>query len=276
MPTPNYGIPFVTATLKRSARVEEGRVEMEFNTINGRQFVLRKEDDGSFFAFEMIPNGRLAHELPDGSYRYEDWPGHAAAKDNPNGYVAAVEADGIDADAIILCGAGYGVYTRYLSSINEAAAEFARCVREDRRYDDQDRAKMADPEYNASIKASEEQMSRDYRAFNDALHQASVENEPEMFKGLHGMMGPLSKGAKERILSFFNSPSTETWDDCARLMVKGGKTMWQLWGDVDPASPRSLPGDVWPCIPDVDMMKDALRALGTATPEEWKATSRRF
>lgn len=275
MKAPTYGKEFIMASLKRSAKIVDGQIEMEFHAINGRQFVLREEDDGRYFAFEMVPLGRLAHEQPDGSYHYEDWAGHAAAKNDPNGYVAAAEAAGVESGALILGGAGYGVYTLYLSSIDEAADAFARCLRENKRYDDQDRAKMADPKYADKLRADEEQASRDYRAFNLALHEASTEAENGLFKGLYAMMGPLSDGAKKRILSFLNSPSHETWDDCARLMVKGGKTMWQLWGDVDPASPRSLENDVWPRIPDADMMRDALRGLGNSTTEDWKTTSRR-
>lgn len=275
MNAPRYGTEFIAAALKRSAKKEDGRIEMAFNTINGRAFVLREEDDGRYFAYEYVPFGRLAYERPDGSYDYVNWKGHAAAELDPNGYMAAAEADGIPREAIISGGAGYGVYTRYLSSIAEAAKEFARCILENERYDDIDRAKMADPEYNERIRQSEEQASRDYRAHEQAAHEHATESEFGLFKGLHGMMGPLSEGAKQRLLSFFNSPSHETWDDCARLMVKGGKTMWQLWGDVDPSSPRSLENDVWPKIPDADMMRSALRTLGDAAPD-FESRPKRF
>lgn len=277
MNAPTYGRDFIVAALKRSAKYEEGQREMEFHAINGRQFLLREEDDGSYFACEMIPFGRLAQELPDGRFHYEDWSGHSAAKDDPNGYVAAVTASGIDSGALVLGGAGYGVYTRYLSSIEQAADEFARCMRENVRYDDQDRAKMNDPEYNEQLRADEDRCRKEYREFNQTLHEAATEGEYGIFKGLHGMMGPLSDGAKKRILSFLNAPSQETWDDCARIMVKGGKTMWQLWGDVDASSPRSLGEDAaWPRIPDVDMMRDALRGLGNANSEDWQPASRKF
>ena len=70
-----------------------------------------------------------------------------------------------------------------------------------------------------------------------------------------------------------NSPSNETWDDCARLMVKGGRTMWQLWTDDDPAAPRSLAeDDAWPRIPDVERMRQILRQAGGADPSA-KTTS---
>lgn len=277
MNAPTYGRDYIAASLRKSAKMVEDQIEMEFHAINGRQFVVREEDDGRYFAFEMVPIGRLAHEIPGGDYHYENWTGHAVAKDDPNGYVAAAEAAGIDAGALILGGAGYGVYTRYLSSIEEAADEFARCLRENVRYDDQDRAKMNDPAYNAKLREDEERCRRENRAFNLALHEASTESEHGLFKGLHSMMGPLSDDSKKRLLSFLNAPSEETWDDCARMMVKGGKTMWQLWGEVDPSAPRMLDKDGnWPTIPDADMMREALRALGDATSEDWKATSPRF
>lgn len=275
MNAPAYSKEFVAAALRRSAKIENGQWEMEFTAINGRMFLLREEDDGRYFACEMIPFGRLYYERPDGNHLYVDWSGHEAAKSDPNGYVAAAEADGIPREAIISGGAGYGVYTRYLSSLDEVAQEFVRCILENERYDDIDRAKMADPEFNEKIRQSEKQACRDYRVHEQTAHEHSTEAEFGLFKGLHGMMGPLSDGAKQRLLSFFNSPSHETWDDCARLMVKGGKTMWQLWGDVDPTAPRSLENDIWPKIPDADMMRSALRALGDAAPE-FEGRSRRF
>jgi hypothetical protein len=274
MSAPNYGTEFIEAKLRRSAKIIDGQSEMEFTSVNGRTFVLREEDDGTYFAFEYIPTGRLAHEREDGNYDYSDWVGHEAAKGDPNGYMAAAEAAGISRNEIVSGGAGYGVYTRYLPSITEAAEEFARCIRENERYDDLDRAKMADPEFHEELKRSEEETSKAYWASQTAAHEYSMESEVALFKGLYGMMGPLSDGAKQRLLSFFNAPSQETWDDCARLMIKGGKTMWQLWCDVDQNAPRSLDGD-WPAIPDVEMMRNALRALGDTAPDP-SVPSRRF
>lgn len=268
MNAPAYSKEFIAAALRRSARIHNGREEMEFTAINGRSFEVRKEDEGRYFALEYVPYGRIAHERKDGKTDYYDWDGHEAHKDDPNGYVAAAEADGISRQDIVFGGAGYGVYTRYLSSVAEAAEEFARCLRENVHYDDIDRTLVDDPEFNAQLKVDEDKMRRDYRADQKAAHEASQESENGLFKGLYAMMGPLSDGAKQRILSFFNSPSNETWDNCARVMIKGGgTTMWSLWCDTDPKAPRSLDIDGrWPKIPDPEMMRVALRALGDASP----------
>ncbi len=268
MTAPAYSKEFIAAALRRSAKIEDGREEMEFTAINGRMFEIRKMDENRYFAYEYVPYGRIARERKDGQCDYFDWEGHEDHKDDPNGYVAAAEADGVAREELVFGGAGYGVYTRYLSSVAEAAEEFARCLRENVHYDDIDRALVDDPEFNAQIKADEDQVRRDYRAEQKAAHEAAQESEYGLFKGLYAMMGPLSDGAKQRILSFFNSPSNETWDNCARVMIKGGgTTMWSLWCETDPKAVRSL--DVngeWPKIPDADMMRVALRALGDASP----------
>lgn len=277
MTAPAYGNDFIIAKLKRSAKQEDDYIEMEFRSINGRQFVLRDEGDGRFFAFEYQPLGRLAYELADGNYHYTDWDGHEAAKDDPNGYVAAAQQAGIDPMALILGGAGYGVYTRYLSSIEEAAEEFAACLRENRRYDDQDRAKMADPDFKLRLEAEHARGRAEFQEYNQQLHEAAVANEFGLFKGLYGMMGPLADDSKKRILSFLNTPCEETWDDVYSLMIKGGKTMWQLWCEVDTwaVTSKGMDGH-WPDIPDADMMKDALIALGESSPEEWKMRAGRM
>jgi hypothetical protein len=277
----SYSKEFIAAALRRSMKIERGREEMQFTAINGRMFEARKELDGRYFAFEYIPFGRIARERADGRIDYYDWQGHEAVKDDPNGYVAAAEADGVSREELIFGGAGYGVYTRYLSSLDEAAEEFAYCLSENVYYDDIDRDLKDDPEFNAQLRAGEEQMKRDYRADQIAAHEASQESEYGLFKGLYSMMGPLSDGAKERILSFFNSPSNETWDYCANLLVKGGgTTMWKLWCDTDPEAPRCLDEEGnWPRIPDAGMMRAALRKLGDASPfedDEAPAPRRRF
>lgn len=261
---------FIKAALRRSAKQSDDRIEMTYRSNEGRDFVLREEDNGTFFAFEFIPNGRLFDEQVDVPTAYWEWDGHAAAEADPNGYMAAATADGVLREEMIRVGSGYCVYTRYLASIDEAADEFAKAIADNVRYDDLDRAKMADPEFQKHLAASEAQASVVYREHQAQMHARAVEREHGIFKGLHGMMGPLSDGAKQRILSFLNSPSNETWDDCARLMIKGGDTMWQSWCNIDPKAPRSLDGDSsadsWPRIPDVDMIRQMLRDLGSADP----------
>lgn len=257
---------FIRAALRRSCKLVDGQNEMSYRSISGRDFVLREQDDGSFFAFEYVPNGRLCDERADGQIIYSDWVGHEAAAKDPNGYMVAAAAAGVDREQMILMGSGYGVYTRYLSSLDDGADEFAAAIVENKRYDDIDHVKMHDPEYQKQIAKGEAQACLDYRAAQARLHNRAVEKEHGIFKGLHGMMGPLSDGAKQRILSFLNAPSNETWDDCARLMIKGGDTMWQSWCNIDPKAPRSLDGDIWPRIPEVDMIRQLLRDLGAADP----------
>lgn len=263
-----YSKEFIATALRRSAETINGQIEMEFAAINGRTFVLREEEADKFFAFEFIPNGRLAIPDDNGRVIYSDWKGHRFVENNPNGYLAAAKEDGIESDDIIRIGSGYNVYTRYLPSIDVAAEEFARSLRDNEYYDSFDRVLMEDPEFQAKLRASEEESRKAYRAEQNAAHAASMEDEVGLFKGLHGMMGPLADGAKQRILSFFNAPSHETWDNCARLMIKGASTtMWTLWTATDPDAVLALdPKGNWPRIPDADKLKQALRDLGEAKP----------
>src|SRR5262245_44393306 len=118
-----YSKEFIAAALRRSAKIVDGQSEMEFCAVNGRNFVVREEDSDKFFAFEFIPNGRLATPQDSGHITYSDWQGHQFVENNPNGYLAAAKADGIDPDDIIRFGSGYNVHTRYLPSIDAAAEE---------------------------------------------------------------------------------------------------------------------------------------------------------
>jgi hypothetical protein len=265
-----YSAEFIAAALRKSATIEEeGCLEMEFTAANGRNFLVRERDDGRYFACEMIPNGRFAEAIEGKEeFRYFDWDGHRWAKDNPNGYVDAVIEAGYSRDHIIRCGAGYSIYSRYIETIEQVAEEIAGSLRSNRYFDDLDRELMADPEFKAKLEADEEESRRQYWEDQRKAHEAAVEDEHGIFKGLHAMVGPLSDGAKQRILSFLNSPSKETWDDCARLMIKGHVTMWSLWCETDRNAVRSLDaGGEWPRIPDVEQMRAALRELGDATPE---------
>lgn len=96
-----------------------------------------------------------------------------------------------------------------------------------------------------------------------APHKKSMsEDIPALFPGLRNMFGPLEKEQTERLLSYYNAPSTQTWDSIARIIICTGKTSitpWSIWTDIDPDAPTSLnPDETWPRIPSLQTFLDIL------------------
>lgn len=98
-------------------------------------------------------------------------------------------------------------------------------------------------------------------------HQLAMgEDIPALFRGLRNMSGPINKNCRNRLLSFFNSPTMENWDDVARLIISSDMdiTPWSIWTSLDPSAPRSLNKDGrWPKIPDKEMFIRILEAAAS-------------
>jgi len=127
-------------------------------------------------------------------------------------------------------------------------------------YDSVDRAKLADPDFQAEQRRIREEQSAAYRAEQRAMHEQAVADEHGLFKGLHSMMGPLSEDSKKGLLSYLNDPSEENWNAIYSMMIKGHKTVWQAWLAVDRSAPTSKAGDSWASIPSAETLRTALRA----------------
>lgn len=268
MSTP--GKEFLTAALKRSRRTDEtGRAEMGWRSPEGRVFAVA-ELRGGLHLFEFVPNGRMILQGQDGENVYLDWEGHDAAFGDPNGYMTAAREAGHDPENFVMTGSGQGDYTLYYASLDEVASAILAAVLENRRHDDVDRAKLADREYRRALRRRDE---RDRIAFGlqrSAEHRQAVSEAHGYFKGLHSMLGPLPKETRDDIISFMNSPSTETWSRVADYLIKGaGTTMWAAWAAVDSSAPRAISDDEgWTTFPDPEVMKRAMIAVGSADPAD--------
>lgn len=99
------------------------------------------------------------------------------------------------------------------------------------------------------------------------IYQKSMGSDiPYFFRGLRNENGPIREDGRNCLLSFFNSPSIENWDNVAELIISYDITCdhiaWEIWISLDPSAPRSLNEDGdWPKIPDKEMF---IRILETA------------
>jgi len=252
------------ALLRAREPSEEGSSDdfcMGYRAPNGRQFEVREYDDGHFFMSEMRPMARLARfDAERDTYLYFDEPRLKGIMEDPNAFVARARELGIDEQEIVCSGSGLGVGSIYYDSLDEVAAAVANALDANLWYDSVDRAKLADPAFKAEQRRIQEEQSAAYRAEKQAMHEQAVRDEHGLFKGLHTMMGALSDDTKKDILSYLNDPTEDRWGGIYSRLIKGHKTLWQAWLDVDGSAPRSKPSDgKWPRIPDPDTIRAALR-----------------
>lgn len=265
---------FVANAIRRSRRpAAEGDSECAryaYMAPNGRRFEIREyeDSDAPFFVSELRPNGRVYEgNLDDArSARYWLEPQVEELLDDPNGFEAAIQDLGFDREdrGVIYNAGGLGVATIYYGTFEDVANAIVRAISANQWLDSVDRELLNSPEFQAKLREDEKQMRDLYRAEMKAHHEAALEAGSGLFKGLHNMMGePLPKEIRDRILSFLNSPTQETWEQCYSICVKGGTTLWQAWAKVDSSAPRSRPHEgEWPSIPDAEIIKKALRQLG--------------
>jgi len=263
------------ALLRAREPSEEGASDdfcMEYRAPNGRQFEVREYDDGHYFMSEMRPMARLARfDEERDTYLYLDEPRLRGIMDDPNAFIASARDMGINAQEIVYSGSGLGLGSIYYDSLDEVAAAVANALDANLWYDSVDRAKLADPDFQAEQRRVQEEQSAAYRAEQQAMHEQAVADEHGLFKGLHSMMGPLSEDAKKDILSYLNDPSEENWNAIYSTMIKGHKTVWQAWLAVDRSAPTSKAGDRWASIPSANTLRTALRA---ASGVDLEATAR--
>jgi hypothetical protein len=267
MPAPSQ--EFIIAALKRSERRDDGPTQMGWRSADGRAFGVTKRDQG-LHLFEFEPNGRMVLEGADGENVYVEWDGHAQAFGDPNGYMAAASAAGLDPENFVMTGAGYNDYTLYYRTLDEVASAIRSAVDENRRHDDVDRVKLADREFRRLLRRRYERQRIEFGLRRTEDHRQAVSEAHGLFKGLHSMLGPLPKETRDDIMSFMNAPSVETWSQVANYVIKGiGMTMWGAWSRVDSSAPRSIGLDEgWTTFPDPEVMRRAMIEVGSTTPVE--------
>lgn len=234
---------------------------MEYRAPNGRIFEVREYDSGQFFMSEMCPVPRLArYDEERDTYHYLYEPRLKGIMDDPNAFAASARGMGIDLNDVVRTGSGIGVASIFYDSLEDVAAAVATALDANLWYDSVDHAKLADPEFQERMRRINEEQSAAYRAERQAMHEAAVEHEHGLFKGLHSMIGPLSDGTKKAILSYLNDPTEDQWDAIYSKIINGHGTVWQAWIEVDRNAPKSKPSDRgWPSIPDPDTLRAALR-----------------
>lgn len=259
----------LVAAIRRTRRPSEQGDSHDFalsyRAPNGRNFEIREYDDGRFFMSEFRPNGR--GRRPDGGYA--EIPALKRALDDPNGFLAAARAAGLDEDGVVRGGQGLGVATRYFPDLAAVAGAIREALDANRWYDSVDRALLRDPAFLAALADDEARGREAWEERKQADHARAVAEGEGIFKGLHNMHGPLPKERRDLILAYLNEPTASGWEAIAHTCVKGMKTLWQAWLAVDPSAPRSKAMDgAWPRIPDPETLRAAMRdAAGLAREE---------
>lgn len=258
----------IATALRRSRRPSERGdshdFSYEYRAPNGRRFEAREFDGGEFFLSEYRPTGRVGS---GGVFRESETV--AAALADPNGFLAAMRAAGVDEEGLVRSGSGLGVGSIYHPGVAEVAEAIAAAVRDNAWYDSVDRAKLADPAFQAGLRREEAAAGRRWRQEQRRAHQRAVAEGDGLFKGLHNMFGPLPKERRDAILSYLNAPSEAGWDEISRTCVKGLTTLWQAWTEIDPAAPRSKGMDgAWPSLPDPETLRAAIRAVAGLSEHE--------
>ena len=237
----------------------------EYRAPNGRWFNVRWMHDGRYFLEEYRPNGRgdlSSQPFADQGRHVREIPELKALLQDgrPSEVWAKILVEGWE-NNIIFDGAGLGIYTRYFDSLDACAAAVNEALASDTWYRSIDEDLKQDADYQARLKAQEDQARKERATF-----KASMTGQGHgLFKGAHTIFSPLPEDTQKRILSYLNEPTPEKWDAIAHHCIAGFSTLWQAWIKVDPAAPRSLPStdapNRWPSIPDPDVLRKGIRAL---------------
>lgn len=256
-----------------SDRGSSDSYSMVYTSKQGRMFDIREYYDGTFFLSELKPNGkciRYRDEETNGrtSDNMEVWDDNRLLKllDSPNDFAHKAEEIGINLEELVCLGSGLGVASIYYDSIEDVSESICRAINENKWYESVDHEKLNDPSFQEELKKTEAELREDYRNQLKNQHDTATQVEHGIFKGLHSMRGALSDDAKKRLLSFYNNPTEDNWDNVYSLCIKGGKTVWQAWLSVDPDAPRSKGGDNWDTIPDKEIFVAALRKAAGYDP----------
>lgn len=244
------------------AIAEDERVHVYIDAATGREFDIREHsvhDDKvrlqrRYFVCELVPNGRLAEERPDGSRRYwsDERITELEREHGPNALVPRLRELGIPVERMVLIGAGASVDARYHASLEECAAAIARALADNKRY--KPRRELTEQERTWQARLEARQSHAHWEA--ELAGAEAAEAEHGLFKGCRSMLGPLSPEAKTAILDYLNAPSLEKWLQVRGLVVTGFDTLWRAWIAFDASAPRSDDGR----YPEPEVLRQALRA----------------
>lgn len=91
--------------------------------------------------------------------------------------------------------------------------------------------------------------------FKQMIERYEMENEKSTDSLFSGMSNAISfkhsKEIRDRFLSFYNAPSSKTWQEIRHYMIDANTTSWLLWINYDHMAPRSIS-----CKKEDDMFPD--------------------
>lgn len=210
----------------------------------GRMYaVTRSETDlgHRYFLEEFAPNGRVG-ELNEAGLCVKAWDEpiiqETEKRVGPNQLMSELAAIGFTHfDQLLFNGGGYGVGTKFYTSMEDCAAEIEASLLVNERYVyfrplEQDEADASEAKL---LKGKAQYWQNELaEAQSAALHGEGI------FKGCWTMTGNIiSDEAKRSILEYLNSPSQDAWLDIRNLTIAGPVSCWQAWVLVDRDAPRS-------------------------------------
>lgn len=244
---------------------------------NGRSFEIMPDDEhpGMVYITEMPPYDRYGIILTTEAGRkdeYGDLPDEikGAWKADPNGYEQIIRTRLSDAAYSLRASHPFRQYlstrSRPMTPV-EAVEAISDAIDTNRVYQPTITPLKLNREELQAVAAQRNASSKEHAEQTVSEYQSSMsEDIPALFRGLRNPLGPLPKDCRDRLLSFYNSPSLENWDNVARLIISSGRynTPWGIWISIDPAAPRSLNmnGD-WPRTPDRDTFIKILEVAST-------------
>lgn len=212
----------------------------------GRSFGVRRSEHPEptpqkpyrYFLEEFVPNGRMGRFDASG-HCLDAWEepriAQLKAQVGPNGLIQALQAEGLDLEALIHTGGGYCLGCIFHDSLRECATAVVQALQDNEYY----AYWTPQPSDAAKLQREREQSLQFWRGEQAFLLRAT-QREAGLFRGSYAMSGkPLRPEHKRAILSFLNQPSQEAWLDIRGLSFCGPVTLWQAWGAFDPQAPRS-------------------------------------
>lgn len=114
-----------------------------------------------------------------------------------------------------------------------------------------------EPHEAAQLHREREETHAFWKERLEAIHAAQDPSIPDLFKGaINGLGKPIEAGVQDKILDYLNAPSLAAWIDLRSFCVGADVTLWEAWGTIDPAAPRTGTGGPYP---SPEVLREAIR-----------------
>lgn len=246
---------------------EDGQYRlMHYRAPNGRRFNVCHDAIG-YSVCECVPNGLRRHRSPeDGAAAYwiDNGIREILDEDDPNAFHEGVQSLKIrDADVVRT----YERVTRELmrryprrESLDDVVGAITQCIDENR-WLREDRTHEAGPRIPSLHKDLPDPERRLYE-YIQRLETQTRAAEPDPYRGLFNLTGPLPDKQKDAIRAYLKEPTLQNWRAICDRTVKATIPLWQAIGLVDPRAPAMDGSSGWCPLPDPKALEGYLKKIG--------------